>query len=104
MPTDVVLSMWMGVGGCGWPNLWRVILVFFASCVLRKNYPRSASAADATTSLRIAQVMWIFLFNRMDFPSIGMLPRKKYPPDRLWPLPADNYDSLEWILSIIAEA
>ena len=95
IPTDVMLSTWICVGSCGWHNLWRMSLIIFASRVLRNNYPSLASAADAATSLTMAQVMWTFPFNRTDFPSIGMLLRKKYPPALLRPFPADNYDALE---------
>ena len=57
MPTAVVLSTWIGVGGCGCPNAWSVIRNTLASCALRKRAPSSASAAEAATSLRIAHVM-----------------------------------------------
>ena len=36
MPTAVVLSTWIGVGGCGCPNLWSVIRNTLVSCVEKK--------------------------------------------------------------------
>jgi hypothetical protein len=55
----------------------------FASCALRKSAPSSASAADAATSFRMVDVMWIAPFIFIGSPSLGTLPRKKYPPARL---------------------
>ena len=65
IPTAVVLSTCTGVGGCGWPNSSSISLSILASWALRKSAPNSASAADAATSLKIAQVMWILPFNWM---------------------------------------
>ena len=62
IPTVVVLSTCTGVGGYGWPDSSSISLSVLASWVLRNSAPNSASAADATTSLRIAHVMWILLF------------------------------------------
>ena len=59
-----------------------------ASCALRNSAPSSASAADAATSLRIVQVMWIAPLMMIGSASRGMLPRKKYPPARLLALGA----------------
>ena len=83
IPTAVVLSMCIGIGGCGWPNSWRMIRMIFASCALRKRAPSSASAADAATILRIVQLTRMAPFNQIGESSRGSVPRKKYPPARL---------------------
>ncbi len=57
IPTVVVLSMCIGVGGCGWLSSARISHNTLASCVFRKSAPSSASAAEAATSLRIAHVI-----------------------------------------------
>jgi hypothetical protein len=77
MPTVVVLLMWMGVGGCGCPSLSRVRWRILASWALRKRAPNLALAADAGTSLRMVQVMWIASSSLIGLPSTGKLPRKK---------------------------
>ena len=51
IPTHVLLSMCIGVGGCGWPISWRFSLIILVCWVLRNNAPVSASAADQATSL-----------------------------------------------------
>ena len=57
IPTEVVLSTCIGVGGCGCPNYWSAILNTFDSLAFRKRAPSYASAVEAATSLRIAHVM-----------------------------------------------
>jgi hypothetical protein len=49
----------MGVGGCGYLSSLSISCITFASCALRKCAPSSASAANAATSLRMVQVVWI---------------------------------------------
>ncbi len=51
--------MWMGVGGCECPSLSRDRQKTLDSWALRKRAPNSASAADAASSLRMMQVIWI---------------------------------------------
>ncbi len=51
--------MCMGVGSCGCPRSLSISCITFASCALRKSAPSSASSADAATSLRMVQVIWI---------------------------------------------
>ncbi len=77
MPTVVVLSMWIGVGGCGWPSLARISQRTLASCALRNRAPNSTSAAEAATSLSIVHVMWIVPLSFIGSLSVGRLPRKK---------------------------
>ena len=75
--TVVVLSTCIGVGGCVCPSSLRIRRMTLASCALRNSAPSSASAADAATSLRIVQVMWIAPLMMIGAASRGMLPRKK---------------------------
>ena len=62
------------------------LVLFF---VFTNSVPSSASAAEAATILSIAHVIAILPFSWIGSPSRGMLPRKKQPPARLRPLPAD---------------
>jgi hypothetical protein len=54
MPTTVELSQWIGVAGWGWTISSSVSRKNVACLQFRNNAPSSASAADATTNLRIA--------------------------------------------------
>jgi hypothetical protein len=56
IPTVVVLSMCIGVGGCGCHSLARTSQNTFASCAFRKSAPSLASAVDAATSFRMVHV------------------------------------------------
>jgi hypothetical protein len=73
----------MGVGGCRCLSSSRTSRFTFASFVLSKSAPSSASTAYAAMSLRIVQVIWIVPLMNIGSVSRGMLPRKKYPPARL---------------------
>ena len=50
-PRAVVLSVCIGLRGCGWPISCRVILADTASHALMQRSPISASVADVTTAL-----------------------------------------------------
>ena len=56
------LSVFVGVGGWVKPSSWSVILRGTTVCPLWNSPPTSASAADATTCLRILHSMWIGTF------------------------------------------
>ena len=90
-PTQEKYYPWLVVGDCEWPNFSRVNLIFLVFWVLRNSAPNSTSAVDAATSLRITHVMWMFPCSWMSGLSLGVLPRKKYPPTLLLPCPADKY-------------
>ena len=60
IPTDVVLSMWIGVGGWGWPSSWSISRMILASWLLMKSAPNYASASDAATSFSMVHVMAIY--------------------------------------------
>ena len=53
----VMLSQCMGVSGCGWPISCKVSRIILPSLQLRNNAPNSASAANATTNLRILHMI-----------------------------------------------
>ena len=88
MPTAVVLSKWMGVGGCGWPISSNVIWMILASKALRKRAPNLASAVDAATHLRMEDWVIMAPLRRMGHPSSGTEPRKKWLPALLLALGA----------------
>ena len=104
IPTAVVLSMWIGVGGWGWPSSWSIRRMIRASWVLMKSAPNSDSAADAATSFSMVHVMAMLPLSLMFSPLRGVLPKKKYPPALLMPRDAVRYDASEWMLSTILDA
>ena len=59
MPSAAELSVFIGVGGWLKPSSWSVILRGTVVCPLWNSPPTSASAADATTCLRILHSVWI---------------------------------------------
>ena len=59
MPSAAELSVFIGVGARVKPSSWSAILRGTAVCPLWNSPPTSASAADATTCLRILHSMWI---------------------------------------------
>jgi hypothetical protein len=83
IPTVVVLSMCIGVGGCVWPSSARMSHKTLASCAFKKSAPSSTSAAEAVTSLRMVHVIRMAPFSLIRSPSWGILPRKKWPPAQL---------------------
>ena len=48
-PSDFLLSVWMGVRGCGWPSSSSVLCMGTTVLVFKNNAPSSASAADVMT-------------------------------------------------------
>ena len=52
-PSAVVLSTWIGVGGCGCPILISMCHIGTASQALMYSAPSSASAADDITAFMI---------------------------------------------------
>ena len=56
MPTAVILSQCIGVGGCTCPNYSRMVRSILPSFVLRNKVSSSASATEAATNLKIP--MW----------------------------------------------
>ena len=104
IPTDVVLSMWIGVGGWGWPSSWRIRCMIHASWVLMKSAPNSASSADAATHFSMVHVMAMLPLSLIFSLLRGMLTRKKCPPALLLPRDVVRYDASEWMLSTILDA
>ena len=104
IPTAVVLSMWIGVGGWGWPSSWSIRRMIRASWLLMKIAPNSASVADTATSFNMVHVVAMLPLSLIFYPLCGVLPRNKYPPALLLPRDAVRYDASEWMLSTIADA
>ena len=53
----MLLSICMGVGGCGCPISFKIKRMVRACRALRNNAPNSASATDAATNLKVVHVM-----------------------------------------------
>ena len=83
MLTAVVLSTWMGVGGCGCPSLCKIWRITLASWAFRNSAPSSASAADAATTFKMVQVIMILPLRKIGRPCFGKLSRGKYLPTLL---------------------
>ena len=56
-PLAVVLSVCIGVGGCGCPISFSMFLMWADSLALTKRDPTSASAADDTAALIICDIL-----------------------------------------------
>ena len=50
-PSDVVLSVLIGVGGCGWPIAMSVCLIGIACVEIKNKAPNSDSTADGVPDL-----------------------------------------------------
>ena len=83
IPVAVMLSQCMGVAGCGWPISCKVIRIILPSLQLRNNAPNSASAADATTNLRITHMIQSAPLSTIGLVGLDLLPRKNCPYTRL---------------------
>ena len=103
MPGAVALSQCMEEGGCGWPSSSSVSLIIFASFAFKNIAHNSASAADATTNLRIVQSVRIGPFRRMVCLSSGCHPRKKWSDAQLLAFFAERYDALECTFKIMSD-
>ena len=56
IPFEVLLSVHMGVGGCGWTSSIRVTHIGTALFVQLKSVPISASGAEERMFLRIFEI------------------------------------------------
>ena len=99
-----MLHSQISVVSCKWPNAQMIGCMVSSSRVFRNNAPKSASAAETATSLRIASVIAILLFSLMLSQMCGTFQRKKYPPALLLPCDADRYLASEYTLSSMSEA
>ena len=92
-PSTVVLSVFIGVGGCLWPNYSSAWLAGMDSRQLTKRVPSSASAAEDITALIICEMM-------MTAPLFGgmaeFLDMKKCPPALLCAFVSDRYEASLW--------
>ena len=73
------------------------------SWAFMNNAASSASAADATTSLRMPHMMNIAPFNLMGLPFTGTLPIKKSPAVLLFARDLERYEASEWMFNIMLE-
>ena len=58
----VELTICIGIGDCGWPNLCNLCCTRAATFALMYSTPNSASTADDISALVICAVLWIALF------------------------------------------
>ena len=77
MPTAVELSQCTNVGGYRCPISSSVSQKIIACLQMRNSAPNSASAADATTNLKIAHSVKNAPFNLMGFVGSAFHPMKK---------------------------
>ena len=82
IPAAVMLSQCMGVESCGWPISCKVNRLNLPSLQLRNNAPNSASAADATTNLRILHMIYSVPFITIGLVGSELLPRRNFPTTR----------------------
>eukprot|EP00957_Ditylum_brightwellii_P153586 11689114-Ditylum_brightwellii.AAC.1 len=106
IPFAVVLSVMIGVNGCG---------CFISSRAVQSSSPFSAfaysapildSAAKAMTFLISLQMLWTGTFKgtlvSLRFLGlVGLAPRKKYPPALLLACSAFKYEALVWIRRVM---
>ena len=107
IPNAVVLSMWNGVAGWGWPSSVRISHTIFACFAFKNNAPSSASAADDTTCFIITHNECIGPFKNIGFLLMGMEPNKEFPTAllrALGALGAIRYDTLKCICRIMSDA
>jgi hypothetical protein len=93
IPTAVLLSQLIGIGGCGCPNSSSARQKIRACFVFKNNAPSSASAADDETNFRILHSEKIWPLSRIGLCFCGIHPKKKCPPARLRPREADRYEA-----------
>ena len=101
IPHAVLLSMWIGVGGCGWPRFCSVRPMVMAVYALRCIPPSSASAGDPHTTSSILHNMWMWPFNKIGGLGSGLELRKKNPPAVMHAFGSERYDALECVCKII---
>ena len=97
----VLLSMCMGVGGCGCPKLTRVLHIVIAVCAFRWISPSSATTADAHTMSKNLHRIWMYPSNQISWLGCGYDPRKKSPQVVLYIFGSERYDPSECICNII---
>ena len=95
MPTAVRLSQCIGVGGWQCPNTSRMVRSILPSFVLRNKAPSFASAAEASTKLRILLWTYIDPLSDIGLYLLGTDPRNKCPSVLLLARTSDSYDASE---------
>ena len=104
IPTVVVLSMCIGVGGCIWPNSVRAILITLASLAFRNKAPNSASAAEDATNFRTVQSEWMGPLSLMGVLYFGRDPKKKCLPAHFRAFGEVKYEASECTFNTMSEA
>ena len=104
MPTAVALSQCIGILGWGCSRFFRVVLNIIPSWQFINNALSSASAADATTHLKIEHNVWNAPFSLIGLQSLGTDPMKKWPHARLRAFGSLKYDASEWMFNTISDA
>jgi hypothetical protein len=97
-PSAVVLSVWIGVRGCGWPISSSMFRKCTASFVLMNYEPSSASAAEDITALMIVAMVRIAPLLGGNLSSFD---RKKCPPAQLRDFFSSAYPASLWTANII---
>ena len=94
----MVLSIWIGVGGCGWSISSSNCRCGMASFELMNSAPSLASAAEDMIALMICEMVRMapLLVGNSSFSD-----RKKCPPARLLAFVSYRYGALLWAASII---
>ena len=97
-PSDVELSVCIGIFGCLCPNSLRIICMYTASLEAIYREPSSASAADVMTFFMIClMVSMAPLFGE----NVVLLDKKKFPPDHLLASDLLRYPALLCVASFI---
>ena len=104
MPTAVVLSMCIGIGGCVCPISCNVSRMILACCALWNSAASSAAAADAATIFKIVHREWMDPLSLIFVLFLGMELRKKCPPALLLAFDAVKYEASECMLRIMSDA
>ena len=100
IPVAVLLSVFMGVAGCGCPISMMPCRSGTVSLAFINNAATSASNALAKTALIILASTWMGPLNRV----LSLFPRKKKPPARLQASGHTKNAALLSTWSIISEA
>ena len=103
-PVAVELLVFKGVGGCGWPILFRMWRMGMAVVALWKIPATSASAEDETTCCRVLHSTKIAPFNFGRFVLLGWSDMWKYPATQLRAFGATRYAAslLMWRTMLLA--
>ena len=97
-PSAVVLLVWIGVCGWGWPISLSICRRWTASFALINIAPSSASAAEDVNALMMVAIVRIVPLLGGDF---LLFDKKKYPPAQLCDFFLLAYPASLWTANII---